>query len=377
MRFMARLPSSNSTQSLDFSYQFFFLQASSLHLALSDSEIIDFLPGFRGPLPFHLETGYVGVGELEDVELFYYFVKSERNPERDPLMLLLNGGPGCSGWSGLVYEIGPLKYDNDDQYNGSSLPGLVLNPYSWTKVSNIIFIDSPVGTGFSYGRTVVASQTGLFKQVHNLLHFLRKWLPDHPDFKSNPVYLAGDSYSGIPIPILAQQITIENEGSVTPPINLQGYALGNPFTDPSDLDYGIPYAHGMALISDELYESLKKNCRGKYTSIDPSNKKCLKDMQAYEKCISGIHLFYTLSPRCTNESLVLEEIINGRRSLSQDFESFLDAESHCSEHEHLLSLYWANDPSVRRALGIREERSMYLLLLCFSFLDKYLCTSIE
>lgn len=49
---------------------------------------------------------YVGVGEEENVQLFYYFVKSERSPEKDPLLLWLTGGPGCSAWSGLAYEIG-------------------------------------------------------------------------------------------------------------------------------------------------------------------------------------------------------------------------------------------------------------------------------
>ncbi|ONK58783.1 uncharacterized protein A4U43_C09F16600 [Asparagus officinalis] len=64
------------------------------------------LPGFNGPLPFRLETGYVSVDEVNGVELFYYLIESERDPKADPLILWLNGGPGCSAFSGLAFEIG-------------------------------------------------------------------------------------------------------------------------------------------------------------------------------------------------------------------------------------------------------------------------------
>lgn len=53
---------------------------------------------------------YIGVGAREEIQLFYYFIKSERDAEKDSLMLWLTGGPGCSAFSGLIYEIGKTKH---------------------------------------------------------------------------------------------------------------------------------------------------------------------------------------------------------------------------------------------------------------------------
>ncbi|KAL5844674.1 hypothetical protein ACOSQ4_010632 [Xanthoceras sorbifolium] len=329
-------------------------------LAVSHSTV-KFLPGFQGPLPFQLETGYVGVGESEDSQLFYYFVKSERNPEEDPLMLWLTGGPGCSAFSGLVYEIGPINF-NIVEYNGS-LPTLVLNPNSWTKEASILFVDSPVGTGFSYARTPLASQSGDFTQIQQATQFFRKWLMDHPEFLSNPVYIGGDSYAGLIVPGVVQQISNGNEENIKPLINLQGYILGNPLTD-SNVDWNsvIPFAHGMGLISDELYESLKRTCRGQYQIIDPSNEDCLNDIQAYKKCLSGVEYAHVLIPKCPFASLKPQDVLDRSRSLAEHSREFLDPDPEpalptikCHTYRYLLSHYWVNDKSVRKALNIRER----------------------
>ncbi|XP_023642246.1 serine carboxypeptidase-like 15 isoform X3 [Capsella rubella] len=253
--------------------------------------IIRSLPGFEGPLPFELETGYIGVGEAEEDQMFYYFVKSESNPIEDPLLVWLTGGPGCSSFSGLVYENGPLAF-KVETYNGS-VPTLVSTTYSWTKVANIIYLDQPVGTGFSYSRNPLAdipSDTGSAKRVNE---FLRNWLAKHPEYFSNPFYVAGNSYSGKVIPAIVQEISNGNYICCKPQINLQGYVIGNPVTYyDHDKDSRIPFAHGMGLISDELFETYRY-LLSNYWANNKSVRRALKVVKGskgkWERCDYAVH----------------------------------------------------------------------------------------
>ncbi|XP_020884043.1 serine carboxypeptidase-like 12 isoform X3 [Arabidopsis lyrata subsp. lyrata] len=249
---------------------------------VDSGSIVKFLPGFEGPLPFELETGYIGIGEEEESQLFYYFIKSENNPKEDPLLLWLNGGPGCSSITGLFFENGPLALKLE-VYNGS-VPSLISTTYSWTKMANIIFLDQPVGTGFSYSRTPLIDKPSDTSEVKRIREFLQKWLSKHPQFSSNPFYASGDSYSGMIVPALVQEISKGNYICCNRPINLQGYILGNPITYfEEDRNYRVPFSHGMALISDELYESIRRACNGNYFNVDQRNTKCLKLVEEYHK----------------------------------------------------------------------------------------------
>ncbi|XP_078150871.1 serine carboxypeptidase-like 2 isoform X2 [Carex rostrata] len=284
------------------------------------------LPGFDGPLPFSLETGYLEVDEEKGVEFFYYFIESESNPEEDPLMLWLTGGPGCSGFSGLVFEIGPLSFDLQGYRDG--LPSLFYKADTWTKVSNVIFVDSPVGTGFSYSRTGDGYQTSDSQTVHQLATFLYKWLDKHPKFKLNPLYICGDSYGGKIIPILTLEIAIAKESNKAP-FNLKGYLAGNPVTGTSyDDNSKVPFAHGTGLISDELYEVTK----------DISTNHILEASCEFHSPRPG----YIRTKR--GEANYYDEV--------PLFKSGLPLE--CKESRYLLSTFWANNETVRYALGIRK-----------------------
>ncbi|KAJ9705295.1 hypothetical protein PVL29_003378 [Vitis rotundifolia] len=263
----------------------------------SSQSIIKTLPGFPGNLPFKLETGYVGVDDMDDVQLFYYFIESERNPRDDPLLLWLTGGPGCSAFSGLVYEVGPLSFDYAK--SDENLPTLQLNPHSWTKLASMIFLDAPVGTGFSYSRTAEGYNMNDTLSASQIYTFLRKWLINHPKFQKNTLYISGDSYSGIIIPMVVQEISNGNDEGKEPKMNIQGYTIGNPLTDHfSDFNSRIPYTHRVGILSDELYEDLKESCNGKYVDVDPSNTDCTNNLKLYTQCINKLYSAQILEPKC-------------------------------------------------------------------------------
>jgi hypothetical protein len=77
------------------------------HAAPAGAEVTR-VPGFGGALPSRHFAGYVTVDEAHGRRLFYYLVESERDPGRDPVVLWLNGGPGCSSFDGFVYEQGTI-----------------------------------------------------------------------------------------------------------------------------------------------------------------------------------------------------------------------------------------------------------------------------
>ncbi|XP_027931446.1 serine carboxypeptidase-like 18 [Vigna unguiculata] len=308
----------------------------------SAASVVKNLPGYEGDLPFKLETGYIGVGE-EGVNIFHLFVESQRNPFIDPVLLWFVGGPGCSALSAFFFENGPLIMNGD---NSGNLPKLELNPYGWSHTLNMLYIDMPVGTGFSYSQTQQGYYSNDTLWVDHTYEFLQKWFIDHPKFNSNPFYIGGGSYSGITTGPLVQKVYEGYKARHKPVINIKGYVLASPGVDRyQEENMKVLYAYQRSLISEALYKSMKENCNGDYVSIDPQNTKCVSDYEAYSELVRYINEQQIMEPLCATTPGLNREMLQEL----QDPPTFW-----CRSYYHIFVDKWANDENVRRALHIRE-----------------------
>ncbi|KAF8650794.1 hypothetical protein HU200_063698 [Digitaria exilis] len=322
----------------------------------AERHLVANLPGFNGTLPSQLETGYVSVDEKNGVELFYYFIQSEGDPRHDPVLLWLTGGDRCSVLSGLAFEIGPVRFIIEP-YNGT-LPRLQYNPYSWTKVASIIFVDSPVGAGFSFSRNLKGYDVGDVSSSLQLKEFLAKWFREHPEFLTNPFYIGGDSYAGKIVPFLAQKISEDLESGVTrPALNLKGYLVGNPATGEAiDLDSRVSYAHGHGIISDQLYETIMEHCQGEDYS-KPKNVVCAEALDRSSKLLDECQMGHILNKKCVYVSPRPKDGTANRKSLKEETEALRHIPPRppmdCYTYKSYLSYFWANNNVTRDALGIK------------------------
>ncbi|KAL8156083.1 hypothetical protein AgCh_001242 [Apium graveolens] len=173
-----------------------------------------------------------------------------------------------------------------------------------------------------------------------------EWLTDHPRFMSNPLYIAGVSYSGVVIPIITQEIYNGNKAGNKPQVNIKGYMIGNPLTDRNiDFNSRIPYANRMALLSGPLYESIKGNCLDDY--MNPENALCARDLTGVDECLGLINGYHILEPSCGSF-----ESTRGPNSNPLRLPQL--PKQHCRGDNYVYNFLWANDKDVQRALGIHQ-----------------------
>eukprot|EP00252_Welwitschia_mirabilis_P013792 TRINITY_DN3039_c0_g1_i5.p1 TRINITY_DN3039_c0_g1~~TRINITY_DN3039_c0_g1_i5.p1 ORF type:complete len:417 (+),score=12.17 TRINITY_DN3039_c0_g1_i5:106-1356(+) len=246
------------------------------------------LPG-QPSVNFSHYAGYVAVDSNK--ALFYWFFEAPQEPSEKPLVLWLNGGPGCSSVGyGAAIELGPFLV----QKNSSQL---LLNQYAWNNAANLLFLESPVGVGFSYSnRSADLDELGDTVTAEDSYKFLIKWLDRFPEYKSREFYIAGESYAGHYVPQLAELIYENNKKKRR--INLKGFMIGNAVLDDDSTTKGmIDYAWSHAIISDEDHRIIKKFCLSDTENRDPRCKSSLED---FAKAYSEIDVYSIYTPVCLN-----------------------------------------------------------------------------
>jgi len=197
-------------------------------------------------------TGYISVNTEYNAKLFYWLFESQNQPNTDPLVLWLTGGPGCSSELAILFENGPILANTD----GS---GTLDNPYGWNKFANLLYVDQPAPTGFS---TCTREYIGNEVQVvAEMLVFLSGFMAQYPQYASRDFYIVGESYGGHYVPAIAAGI-VTATGKVRGQeyllkYNLKAIAVGNGWVDPY-VQFGSygRYAYENKLITDTIWSSM-------------------------------------------------------------------------------------------------------------------------
>ncbi|XP_016475411.2 LOW QUALITY PROTEIN: serine carboxypeptidase-like 40 [Nicotiana tabacum] len=301
-----------------------------------ENDKIQKLPG-QPRVRFEQYGGYVTVDESAGRAFYYYFVEAQRSKDSLPLLLWLNGGPGCSSLAyGAFQELGPFRVNSDGKT-------LHKNKFAWNHAANVLFLESPAGVGFSYSNTSSDVKIGGDrKTAKDNYQFLVNWLERFPEYKDKDFYISGESYAGHYVPQLAHTILYHNKKANKTMVNLKGILIGNAvINDETDTRGMYEYFASHALISDELEAQIQKQC--KFTESSESDE-CKLARSKAEYNTDPIDIYNIYAPLCHNTNLTAKP---KKPSLVID---------PCSDY---YTIAYMNRPDVQKALHANVTNIKY------------------
>ncbi|CAA7388828.1 unnamed protein product [Spirodela intermedia] len=319
---------------------------------LKEKDKIAKLPGQPDGVDFLQYGGYITVDEKAGRALYYYFAEAPDAASR-PLLLWLNGGPGCSSIGyGAMEELGPFRVMSDGKT-------LFRNPYAWNNVANVLFLESPAGVGFSYSNTTADYQmSGDSRSAEDAYVFLVNWLGRFAEYKTRDFYIAGESYAGHYVPQLAHNIYHFNQLPGVTVINLKGIAIGNAvindLTDEKGM-YDFFWTH--AFTSDQNHETIKRNCDFTFSGGTDGDA-CQAALAEASAVFYDVDIYNIYGPLCFDGNLTRVP----KTTSIYDFDP-------CSDY-YVQS--YLNDPAVQEALHANVTRLDYPWSACSSDLPAWL-----
>ncbi|AQZ09641.1 YBR139W [Zygosaccharomyces parabailii] len=258
---------------------------------------------------------------------FYWFFESRNDPEHDPLILWLNGGPGCSSFTGLLFELGPSSIGSDIKP--------INNPYSWNNNASVLFLEQPLGVGFSYGDEKITTTKAAGKDVYI---FLELFFSKFPHLRSHDFHISGESYAGHYIPQIAHEIVVENPGRS---FDLTSVLIGNGITD--------------SLVQDDYYEPMACG-QGGYPAV-LTEEQCGQMSKDADRCRTLNRVCYTTKSNiaCIAAATFCDSVTLG--VYEKTGRNFYDIRGPCEDEGEMCyyGLRYVDDymnlPEVQKALG--------------------------
>ncbi|KAK4798767.1 hypothetical protein SAY86_031093 [Trapa natans] len=322
-----------------------------------ERDIIVELPGQPSHVDFDQYSGYVSVNQQAGRALFYWLVEVPKSsgPESKPLVLWLNGGPGCSSIAfGAAEEIGPFHIQPDGKT-------LYPNPYAWNNLANLLFLESPAGVGFSYSNTTSDLYTaGDLRTAEDAYVFLVNWFERFPQYKHRDFYIAGESYAGHYVPQLSYILYERNKGIQNSSINFRGFLVGNAVTDDyHDYVGTFEYWWTHGLISDSTYVTLQALCD--FESSEHPSKECEDVLDVADVELGDIDPYSIFTPTC-NKSAAESHRLRGY------YPWMYRAYDPCTER---YSKVYFNIPEVQKALHANVTGISYPWETCSDIVGDY------
>jgi vitellogenic carboxypeptidase-like protein len=214
---------------------------------------------------FEMYSGFFTIDAATDSNTYFVFSKAQSGKKDAPVLLWLQGGPGASSLFGLFTELGPFNIDKDMK--------IAPREISWNKDYHMLFLDNPLGTGFSFTGELDRMATNQTTVGQDLYSALSQFYELFPDLRANDFFVTGESYAGKYVPSCAFEIHNQNQKvEAAKKINLKGIAIGDGAFDPAGQFYNfgqLLYYMGMADDTERAeYMKYETDWKGKMDSGD-------------------------------------------------------------------------------------------------------------
>ncbi|GAB1524893.1 hypothetical protein RhiTH_008049 [Rhizoctonia solani] len=284
-------------------------------------------------------SGYLDVAESK--HLFFWFFEARNNPETAPIVIWLNGGPGCTSAMGLFFALGPCSIEK----GGNST---TVNDWSWNNNANLLFIDQPAGVGYSYNTG--PEVTDSFVAAEDMWSFLQLFYKRFGQY-AGELHVAGESYAGTYVPHIASAIWKNNrklgKSDELVKVNLTSILIGNGLTNPS---YQLPVLYDWWCGKGKwpVYDQDSEVCKQLARDI-PVCQRLLKSCEDYGSDIvcgtAGLFCFDRTLARAAESGL---NPYDARMKCGRT------EDSECYDASRWIPMY-LNRPEIRRQLGGRPD----------------------